>query len=164
MMTNKEKFNYIIDQMVVMGVTGHMKMLPYLNVNNFAREIIREGGVTPGELADRIKQGLLDAGVKDKFDEKTVELLMGNAESLRAINDNTTKQEPEAAVTQELEEKEKEVTVSRPKGRGIWYDCEVFVNLWFCKLANWQIFLLNFLLKSKKSHIFAKKINNFIIS
>ena len=44
---------------------------------------------------------------------------MGNAESLRAINDNTTKQEPEAAVTQELEEKEKEVTVSRPKGRGI---------------------------------------------
>ncbi len=118
-MTNKEKFNYIIDQMVVMGETGHMKMLPYLNVNNFAREIIREEGVTPGELADRIKQGLLDAGVKDKFDEKTVELLMGNAESLRAINDNTTKQEPEAAVTQELEEKEKEVTVSRPKGRGI---------------------------------------------
>ena len=42
MMTNKEKFNYIIDQMVVMGVTGHMKMLPYLNVNNFARKIIRE--------------------------------------------------------------------------------------------------------------------------
>ena len=117
MITNKEKFNYIIDQMVVMGETGHMKTLPYLNVNNFARDIIREEGVTPGELTDRIKQGLLDAGVKDKFDEKTVELLMGNAESLRAINDNTTKQEPEAAVTQELEEKE--VTVSRPKGRGI---------------------------------------------
>ena len=43
---------------------------------------------------------------KDKFDEKTVELLMDNAESLRTINDNTTKQEPEAAVTQEPEEKE----------------------------------------------------------
>ena len=67
-MTNKEKFNYIIDQMVVMGETGHMKTLPYLNVNNFARDIIREEGVTPGELTDRIKQGLLDAGVKDKFD------------------------------------------------------------------------------------------------
>lgn len=118
MMTNKEKFNYIIDQMVVMGETGHMKTLPYLNVNNFARDIIREEGVTPGELTDRIKQGLLDAGVKDKFDDKTVELLMGNAESLRAITDYTHKQEPEAAaVTQEPEEKE--VTVSRSKGRGI---------------------------------------------
>ena len=116
-MTNKEKFNYIIDQMVVMGETGHMKTLPYLNVNNFARDIIREESVTPGELTDRIKQGLLDAGVKDKFDEKIVELLMGNAESLRAITDYTTKQEPEAAVMQEPEEKE--VTVSRSKGRGI---------------------------------------------
>jgi hypothetical protein len=86
-------------------------------VNNFARDIIREEGVTPGELTDRIKQGLLDAGVKDKFDEKTVELLMGNAESLRAITDYTTNQEPEAAVMQEPEEKE--VTVSRSKGRGI---------------------------------------------
>ena len=74
--------------------------------------------MTPGELTDRIKQGLLDAGVKDKFDDKTVELLMGNAESLRAITDYTHKQEPEAAaVTQEPEEKE--VTVSRSKGRGI---------------------------------------------
>ena len=86
MMTNKEKFDYIIDQMVVMGETGHMKTLPYLNVNNFAREIIEDEGITPGELTDRIKQGLLDAGIKDKFDEKTVELLMGNAETLRNIN------------------------------------------------------------------------------
>ena len=117
-MTNKEKFNYIIDQMVVMGETGHMKTLPYLNVNNFARDIIREEGVKPGELTDRIKQGLLDAGVKDKFDGKTVELLMGNAESLRAITDYTHKQEPEAAaVTQEPEEQE--VTVNRTKGRGL---------------------------------------------
>ena len=109
MMTNKEKFDYIIDQMVVMGETGHMKTLPYLNVNNFAREIIHDEGLTPGELTERIKQGLLDAGVKEKFDDKTVEQLMGNAESLRGITDYTPKQEPE----------EQEVTVSRPKGRGI---------------------------------------------
>ena len=100
MMTNKEKFDYIIDQMVVMGETGHMKTLPYLNVNNFARDIIRDEGVTPGELTDRIKQGLIDAGVKEKFDEKTVELLMGNAESLRGINDCTHKQKPETTAVE----------------------------------------------------------------
>lgn len=86
MMTNKEKFDYIIDQMVVMGETGHMKTLPYLNVNHFARDIIRDEGVTPGELTDRIKQGLVDAGVKDMFDEKIVEQLMGNAETSPTIS------------------------------------------------------------------------------
>ena len=115
MMTNKEKFDYIIDQMVVMGETGHMKTLPYLNVNNFAREIIEDEGITPGELTDRIKQGLLDAGVKDKFDEKTVELLMGNAETLRNITDYTQKESTEAVTVEEPEEQ----TVSRSKGRGI---------------------------------------------
>lgn len=85
MMTNKEKFDYIIDQMVVMGETGHMKTLPYLNVNHFARDIIRDEGVTPGELTDRIKQGLVDAGVKDMFDEKIVEQLMGNDETSPTI-------------------------------------------------------------------------------
>ncbi len=114
-MTNKEKFNYIIDQMVVMGETGHMKTLPYLNVNNFARDIIREEGVTPGELTDRIKQGLLDAGVKDKFDDKTVELLMGNAESLRNITDYIQKDSVEEVTVDEPEEQ----TVNRSKGRGL---------------------------------------------
>ena len=114
-MTNKEKFNYIIDQMVVMGETGHMKTLPYLNVNNFARDIIREEGVTPGELTDRIKQGLLDAGVKDKFDDKTVELLMGNAESLRNITDYIQKESVEEVTVDEPEEQ----TVNRSKGRGL---------------------------------------------
>lgn len=117
MMTNKEKFDYIIDQMVVMGETGHMKNLPYLNVNSFARDIIKDEGITPGELTDRIKQGLLDAGVKEKFDEKTVELLMGNAESLRNITDYTPKESVETVTVEESEEQE--VTVSRPKGRGI---------------------------------------------
>lgn len=117
MMTNKEKFDYIIDQMVVMGETGHMKTLPYLNVNNFARDIIRDEGVTPGELTDRIKQGLIDAGVKEKFDEKTVELLMGNAESLRGINNCTHKQKPETAAVEKPEKLE--VTVNRSKGRGL---------------------------------------------
>ena len=117
MMTNKEKFDYIIDQMVVMGETGHMKTLPYLNVNNFAREIIEDEGITPGEWTDRINQGLLDAGIKDKFDEKTVELLMGNAETLRNITDYTQKEPVETVTVEEPEEQE--VTVSRSKGRGI---------------------------------------------
>ena len=120
MMTNREKFDYIIDQMVVMGETGHMKMLPYLNVNNFARDIIKEEGVTPGELTDRIKQGLLDAGVKDKFDEKTVELLMGNAESLRNITDYECKQETKAVIAEEKVQepiKQEVPIINRTRGR-----------------------------------------------
>ncbi len=118
MMTNKEKFDYIIDQMVVMGETGHMKTLPYLNVNNFARDIIEDEGITPGDLTDRIKQGLLDVGVKDKFDEKTVELLMGNAETLRDITDYSHK--PEVSNTVEVaQEPKQEETVARSKGRGL---------------------------------------------
>ena len=121
MMTNKEKFYYIIDQMVVMGETGHMKTLPYLNVNHFARDIIRDEGVTPGELTDRIKQGLVDAGVKDMFDEKTVEQLMGNAESRRNITDYTHKQSPETGTTKKKEQVPEELGMSacKSKGRGI---------------------------------------------
>ena len=120
-MTNKEKFDYIIDQMVVMGETGHMKTLPYLNVNHFARDIIRDEGVTPGELTDRIKQGLVDAGVKDMFDEKTVEQLMGNAESRRDITDYFHKQSPESGTAKEKEQDPEELGISacKSKGRGI---------------------------------------------
>ena len=71
--------------------------------------------VTPGELTDRIKQGLLDAGVKDKFDEKTVELLMGNAETLRNITDYTPKETIETVTVEEPEEQ----TVNRSKSRGL---------------------------------------------
>lgn len=105
-MMNQRKFDYIIKEMVVMGETGHMKNLPFLKVNLFARDIIREEGITPGELTDRIKQGLLDAGVKDKFDEKTVEQLMGNAESLRNIKDYTRRQEPGGMTVDENEEEQ----------------------------------------------------------
>ena len=118
MMTNKEKFDYIIDQMIVMGETGHMKTLPYLNVNNFARDIIRDEGVLPGELTDRIKQGLLDAGIKDKFDEKTVELLMGNAETLRAITDYEKKEAVQETEGKEVEQPE-ELEVTATKSRGM---------------------------------------------
>ena len=69
------------------------------------------------EKKGRIKQGLLDAGIKDKFDEKTVELLMGNAETLRNITDYTQKEPVETVTVEEPEEQE--VTVSRSKGRGI---------------------------------------------
>lgn len=31
-MTNQRKFDYIIDEMIVMGETGHMKNLPFLKV------------------------------------------------------------------------------------------------------------------------------------
>ena len=119
-MTNKEKLDYIIDQMVVMGETGHMKALPFLNVNNFARNIIEEEGITPGELTDRIKQALLDVGDKDKFNEKTVEVLMANAESLRNISDYTTKQPEETVAVEETDQEPiQEETVNRKMGRGI---------------------------------------------
>ena len=66
-------------------------------------------------MTDRIKQGLLDAGVKDKFDTKTVELLMGNAETLRNITDYTPKEPTETVTVEEPEEQ----TVNRSNGRGI---------------------------------------------
>lgn len=86
-MTNNEKFYYIIKQMVIMGENGYMKALDFLNVNNYARDIITAEGITPGELTDRIKQGLLAAGVTNKFNKQTAAQLMNNAESLRNITD-----------------------------------------------------------------------------
>lgn len=52
--------------------------------------------------------------------QKTVELLMGNAESLRHITDCTQKQESESVSVDEVkQEPEQEKTVGRSKGRGI---------------------------------------------
>lgn len=102
MMTNMEKLDYIIDQMIVMGETGHMKTLPCLNVNHSARNPIRDESVTPGVLTDRIKQGLIDAGVKDMFDEKIVEQLMGGT-----------------AKGKEQVPEELGMSASKSKGRGI---------------------------------------------
>ena len=52
--------------------------------------------------------------------QKTVELLMGNAESLRHITDCTQKQESESVSVDEVkQEPEQEKTVGRSKGWGI---------------------------------------------
>ena len=87
-------------------------------MNQSARDPIRDEGVTPGVLTDRIKQGLIDAGVKDMFDEKIVEQLMGNAETSPTIS---TSNHPKTGTAKEKEQDPEELGISacKSKGRGI---------------------------------------------
>lgn len=80
------KLEFIVNEMVAMGKKGYMSTSSYLLVNYYAREIIAEERITPGQLADRLKKGLIEAGIKEKFNKETVGLLMEDVEYLRQID------------------------------------------------------------------------------
>lgn len=86
-MSNADKLNFIVENMMRMGETGYMKNVSYILVNSYVREILADEGIVPSELAKRIKKGLFRAGATCKFDRKIVKQLMLNADSLRYIKD-----------------------------------------------------------------------------